>query len=163
VESRLSLPTYLTQIHRPIWTYSLNQMGWGYSCSPARHQMQGAEERRLRRMSNTPQRGATDGNTADDTLPVNQGSPMRLITDTVPHDLQGVGNDHKGLWIDLADNLFKPRQFSKCQDHVEDVFFLPRIPPAAFDDGKAPIEPVKYLSRNLLPPARYDECRLSLT
>jgi len=36
--------------------------------------MQGAEERRLRRMGgNTPQEGAIDGNAADDTLMVDQG------------------------------------------------------------------------------------------
>ena len=35
--------------------------------------MQGAEERRLRRMSNTPQVGAIEGNAADDALMVNQG------------------------------------------------------------------------------------------
>ncbi len=34
--------------------------------------MQGAEERRVRRMSNTPQGGANEGNTADDAFPVNQ-------------------------------------------------------------------------------------------
>ena len=32
--------------------------------------MQGAKERRLRRMSNTPQGGAIEGNTADDILMV---------------------------------------------------------------------------------------------
>jgi len=31
--------------------------------------MQGAEERQLRRMRNTPQGGANEGNTADDALP----------------------------------------------------------------------------------------------
>jgi len=35
--------------------------------------MQGAEERRLRRMSNTPQGGAIESNAADDTLMVDQG------------------------------------------------------------------------------------------
>jgi len=35
--------------------------------------MQGAEERQLRRMSNTPQGGAIEGNTADDALMVDQG------------------------------------------------------------------------------------------
>jgi hypothetical protein len=35
--------------------------------------MQGAEERRLRRMSNTPQGEAIEGNAADDTLMVDQG------------------------------------------------------------------------------------------
>jgi len=40
--------------------------------------MQGAEKRRLRRMTNTPQRGANEGNTADDALPVNQGSETFL-------------------------------------------------------------------------------------
>jgi len=40
--------------------------------------MQGAEERRLRRMTNTPQRGANEGTTADDALPVNQGSSVIL-------------------------------------------------------------------------------------
>jgi len=35
--------------------------------------MQGVEERRLRRMSNTPQGEATEGNAADDILMVNQG------------------------------------------------------------------------------------------
>jgi hypothetical protein len=32
--------------------------------------MQGAEERRLRRMNNTPQGGVNEGNTADDALPM---------------------------------------------------------------------------------------------
>jgi hypothetical protein len=50
--------------------YSLNQMFWGYTWSPARYQMQGAEERRFRRMPNTPQGGANEGNAADDALPV---------------------------------------------------------------------------------------------
>ena len=35
--------------------------------------MQGAEERRLRRMSNTPQGEAIEGNAADDALMVDQG------------------------------------------------------------------------------------------
>jgi hypothetical protein len=35
--------------------------------------MQGAEERRLRRIINTLQGGAIEGNTADDTLMVDQG------------------------------------------------------------------------------------------
>jgi histidinol-phosphate aminotransferase len=35
--------------------------------------MQGAEERRLRRMTNTPQRGANKGTAADDALPVTRG------------------------------------------------------------------------------------------
>jgi len=34
--------------------------------------MQGAEERRLRRMSNTPQGEAIEGNAADDALMVDQ-------------------------------------------------------------------------------------------
>ena len=39
--------------------------------------MQGAEERRVRRMSNTPQGGAIEGNTADDALMVDQGNPLQ--------------------------------------------------------------------------------------
>ena len=35
--------------------------------------MLGAEERRLRRMENTPQGGAIEGNAADDALMVDQG------------------------------------------------------------------------------------------
>ena len=46
--------------------------------------MQGAEEYRLRRISNTPQGEATEGNVADDTLMVVQGC--------------GVGFD-RTLWI----------------------------------------------------------------
>ena len=38
--------------------------------------MQGAEERRLRRMSNTPQGGTTEGNAADDILMVDQGKDI---------------------------------------------------------------------------------------
>jgi len=38
--------------------------------------MQGAEERRLRRRSNTPQGGAIEGNAADDALMVDQGKVM---------------------------------------------------------------------------------------
>jgi hypothetical protein len=43
--------------------------------------MQGAEECRLRRISNTPQGEATEGNAADDTLMVDQGylSDLTLI------------------------------------------------------------------------------------
>ena len=40
--------------------------------------MQGAEERRLRRMSNTPQGGAIEGNAADDALMVDQGDLWSL-------------------------------------------------------------------------------------
>ncbi len=40
---------------------------------PARCQMQGAKERRVRRISHTPQGGATAGNAAGDTLMVDQG------------------------------------------------------------------------------------------
>jgi hypothetical protein len=40
--------------------------------------MQGAEERRLRRMSNTPQGGAIEGNAADDALMVDQGRFLSL-------------------------------------------------------------------------------------
>ena len=39
--------------------------------------MQGAEERRVRRMTNTPQGGAIEGNTADDALMVDQGNPLQ--------------------------------------------------------------------------------------
>ena len=42
--------------------------------------MQGAEERLLRRMSNTPQVGATEGNDADDILMVDQGSGQAGMT-----------------------------------------------------------------------------------
>ena len=35
--------------------------------------MEGAKERRLRRIVNTPQAGAIEGNAADDALMVNQG------------------------------------------------------------------------------------------
>ena len=40
--------------------------------------MQGAEERRLRRMSNTPQGEANEGNAADEALMVDQGGPFCL-------------------------------------------------------------------------------------
>jgi hypothetical protein len=40
--------------------------------------MQGAEECRLRRIDNTPQGKATEGNTADDTLTVDQGLEVSL-------------------------------------------------------------------------------------
>jgi len=40
--------------------------------------MQGAKERRLRRMSYTPQGGAIKGNVADDILMVDQGSESGL-------------------------------------------------------------------------------------
>ena len=42
--------------------------------------MQGAEERRLRRIDHTPQGGALEGNVADDALMVNQG--VNHIIDT---------------------------------------------------------------------------------
>ena len=41
--------------------------------------MQGAEERRLRRINNTPQGEATEGNTADDTLMVDQEQGCRVV------------------------------------------------------------------------------------
>jgi hypothetical protein len=40
--------------------------------------MQGAEERRLRRISNTPQGEAIEGNAADDALMVDQGGLFLL-------------------------------------------------------------------------------------
>jgi len=40
--------------------------------------MQGAEERRLRRMNYTPQGGAIEGNAADDIFLVDQGKITRL-------------------------------------------------------------------------------------
>ena len=40
--------------------------------------MQGAEERRLRRISNTPQGEAIEGNAADDALMVDQGATSAL-------------------------------------------------------------------------------------
>jgi hypothetical protein len=48
--------------------------------APARCQMQGAEERRLRRISNTPQGEATEGNAADDALMVDQGVEPVWVT-----------------------------------------------------------------------------------
>ena len=41
--------------------------------------MQGAKERRLRRMSNTPQGGAIEGNAADDALLVDQAYHVALF------------------------------------------------------------------------------------
>jgi hypothetical protein len=43
--------------------------------------MQGAEERRLRRIGHTPQGGASEGNAADDILTVDQGLSPRLTPD----------------------------------------------------------------------------------
>ena len=40
--------------------------------------MQGAEERQLRRINNTPQGEAIDGNAADDALMVDQGGRLSL-------------------------------------------------------------------------------------
>ncbi|MBN2061774.1 MAG: hypothetical protein JW882_15285 [Deltaproteobacteria bacterium] len=42
--------------------------------------MQGTEERQLRRMNNTPQGGAIEGNAADDTLMVNLGGQYPLVS-----------------------------------------------------------------------------------
>jgi len=42
--------------------------------------MQGAEERRLRRTSDTPQGGAIEGNAADDALVVDQGYRFSIDT-----------------------------------------------------------------------------------
>ncbi len=42
--------------------------------------MQGDEERRLRRMSNTLQGGAIEGNAADDVLMVIRGKALQLTT-----------------------------------------------------------------------------------
>jgi hypothetical protein len=41
--------------------------------------MQGAEERRLRRIKNTPQGEAIEGNTADDALMVDQDLYLRAL------------------------------------------------------------------------------------
>ena len=50
--------------------------------------MQGAEERRLRRMGNTPQGEAIEGNAADDVLLVDQGLrtllQFNLLSDNIP-------------------------------------------------------------------------------
>ena len=46
--------------------------------------MQGAEERRLRRINNTPQGEATEGNTADDSLMVDQGDRVLLDIQAKP-------------------------------------------------------------------------------
>ena len=48
--------------------------------------MQGAKEHRLRRISNTPQGEAIDGNAADDALMVDQGRDMALLTTRAPSD-----------------------------------------------------------------------------
>jgi hypothetical protein len=42
--------------------------------------MQGAKERRLRRINNTPQGEATEGNIADDALMVDQGIDLEIDT-----------------------------------------------------------------------------------
>ncbi|MBN2060044.1 MAG: hypothetical protein JW882_06470 [Deltaproteobacteria bacterium] len=47
--------------------------------------MQGAEERRLRRISNTPQGGAITGNAADGALMVDQGMPPP-VEDRLPEN-----------------------------------------------------------------------------
>jgi len=53
--------------------------------------MQGAEERRLRRMNYTPQGGAIEGNAADDILMVNQGSifylTLLISTSNIRHNI----------------------------------------------------------------------------
>jgi hypothetical protein len=57
----------------------------GFWDNPEHHQIVrcgGDKERRVRRMKNTPQGGATEGNTADDTLMVDQGAPVFLTFDT---------------------------------------------------------------------------------
>ena len=66
--------------------------------------MQGAEERRLRRMSNTPQGGAIEGNAADDALMVDQGRNNGLTCLTpeyknIPNCLGGGIGRRKGLKI----------------------------------------------------------------
>jgi hypothetical protein len=60
--------------------------------------MQGAEECRLRRISNTPQGEATEGNAADDTLMVDQGQLIATIhiEDTYIFDFTGVRLSFKG-------------------------------------------------------------------
>ena len=42
--------------------------------------MQGAEERRLRRINNTPQGEAIDGNAADDALMLHQGGALNGLS-----------------------------------------------------------------------------------
>ena len=52
--------------------------------------MQGAEERLLRRMSNTPQVGAIEGNAADDILLVDQGHNQGLTFHSAPLSRTGI-------------------------------------------------------------------------
>ena len=51
--------------------------------------MQGAKERRQRRTNSTPQREAIEGNTADDTLIVDQGfvdTPRHFLYSSLAHE-----------------------------------------------------------------------------
>jgi len=45
--------------------------------------MLGAEERRLSRMNNTSQGGATEGNAADDALMVDQGGQKKIALNCI--------------------------------------------------------------------------------
>ena len=54
-------------------------MVFGESWAPARCQIQGAKECRLRRTNSTAQGEAIAGNTVDDALMVDQGSPTRFV------------------------------------------------------------------------------------
>ena len=70
--------------------------------------MQGAEERRLRRMSNTPQGGAIEGNAADDALMVDQG--ISFLDISSPHVFNGPAESVRALrmsrdyWLRRADS-----------------------------------------------------------
>jgi len=61
--------------------------------------MQGAEERRLRRMgSNTPQGGAIEGNAADDALMVDQGVILVLTRENISSYLSASIRKYKDVF-----------------------------------------------------------------
>ena len=64
--------------------------------------MQGAEDRRLRRMNYTPQGGVIEGNAADDIFLVDQGSPNSLTLELFMPIIVGYGENlqitHSKAW-----------------------------------------------------------------
>ena len=90
--------------------------------------MQGAEERRLRRMSNTPQGGTTEGNAIDGALMVYQGGCLcldidpKVIADIVLRILDG------NYSVTLHPIAGAAEGLAKIQRHYSPVIFITARP-----------------------------------
>jgi hypothetical protein len=71
---------YRTKIHYQLSLEEEMSVDFGNPWTSASCHMQGAEDRRMRRISNTPQGGVIEGNTADVILMVDQGEGLSFTT-----------------------------------------------------------------------------------